>query len=176
MMISGKVWTFGDDINTDLMLPTAHMYSPKEVQAHHVFEANRPGWVKLVAKGDFVVGGKNFGTGSSRPAPLAMATLGIGCVIAETFNPLFFRNCVSFGLKALECPGITSAFEEGDTAELSLSAATVRNIRTGRTLQGTAIPEALLSLMEGGGIFPLLESEGLIGPAPADAANAAPGA
>ncbi|HVT54382.1 MAG TPA: 3-isopropylmalate dehydratase [Dongiaceae bacterium] len=174
-MISGKVWMFGDDINTDLMLPTAHMYSPKEIQAQHVFEANRPGWVKLVGKGDFVFGGKNFGTGSSRPAPLAMTTLGIGCVVAETFNPLFFRNCVSFGLQALECPGVTAAFQEGDIAEISLAEAKVRNTRTGQTLPGVAIPEALLSLMAGGGIFPLLESEGLIGPAPAEAAGAAQG-
>jgi 3-isopropylmalate/(R)-2-methylmalate dehydratase small subunit len=174
-MIAGKVWMFGDDINTDLMLPTAYMYSPKEVQAQHVFEANRPGWVKLVGKGDIVVGGKNFGTGSSRPAPLAMTALGIGCVIAETFNPLFFRNCVSFGLKALECPGVAGAFQEGDTIELSLADAAVRNPRTGQTLAGIAIPEALLSLMAGGGIFPLLESEGLIGPAPADAGNGAQG-
>jgi 3-isopropylmalate/(R)-2-methylmalate dehydratase small subunit len=148
------------------------MYSPKEIQAQHVFEANRPGWVKLVGKGDFVIAGRNFGTGSSRPAPLALNALGIRCVIAESFNPLFFRNSVSFGLLALECAGICVAFQEGDIAELTLETASVRNARTGQTISGTPIPEALLSLMQGGGIFPLLESEGLIGPAPEQAAGA----
>jgi 3-isopropylmalate/(R)-2-methylmalate dehydratase small subunit len=165
-MIRGRTWSFGDDINTDLILPAPFMYLPKEEQAKHVFEANRPGWINLVERGDIIVGGRNFGTGSSRPAPLALNTLGIGCLIADTFNPLFFRNCVSFGLPALECAGVSAAFKEGDTAEVDLAHATIRNARTGRKLDGLAIPEALLSLMLGGGIFPLLESEGLIGPAP----------
>ncbi len=163
-MITGKAWQFGDDINTDLILPAPFMYLPKEQQAKHVFEANRPGWVDLVKSGDVIVGGRNFGTGSSRPAPLALNALGIGCLIADSINPLFFRNCVSFGLAALECPGVSAAFDEGDVAEITLSAASVRNLRTGQTLTGVPIPEALLKLMQGGGIFPLLESEGLIGP------------
>ena len=172
-MIVGKTWLFGADINTDLILPTPFMYSPKETQAQHVFEANRPGWVKIVSKGDLVIGGRNFGTGSSRPAPLALNALGIGCVVADSFNPLFFRNCVSFGLPALECAGISALFEEGDAAEISLEHASVRNARTGEARTGTPIPEALLSLMQAGGIFPLLEAEGLIGPAPEQDAGAA---
>jgi 3-isopropylmalate/(R)-2-methylmalate dehydratase small subunit len=163
-MITGKTWEFGDDINTDLILPAPFMYLPKGQQARHVFEANRPGWVDLVKRGDVIVGGRNFGTGSSRPAPLALNALGVGCLIADSINPLFFRNCVSFGLPALECAGISAAFEEGDVAEITLERATVRNLRTGETLDGVPIPEALLKLMMGGGIFPLLESEGLIGP------------
>ncbi len=168
-MITGKTWKFGDDINTDLILPAPFMYLPKEQQARHVFEANRPGWVDLVSAGDIIVGGHNFGTGSSRPAPLALNALGIGCLIADSINPLFFRNCVSFGLPALECAGVSAAFDEGDTAEVDLAAARVRNTRTGETLAGLPIPKALLTLMQAGGIFPLLEAEGLIGPAPVNA-------
>jgi 3-isopropylmalate/(R)-2-methylmalate dehydratase small subunit len=171
-MISGKTWSFGDDINTDLILPAPFMYLPKTEQAKHVFEANRPGWVNEVGRGDVVIGGRNFGTGSSRPAPLALNALGVGCLLADTINPLFFRNCVAFGLPALECAGVSAAFQEGDAAEIDLKAAKVRNQRTGQVLDGLAIPEALLSLMLGGGIFPLLESEGLIGPAPEGAAEA----
>lgn len=169
-MIRGRTWKFEDDINTDLILPAPFMYLPKEQQAKHVFEANRPGWVDLVARGDVIIAGRNFGTGSSRPAPLALSALGIGCLVADSINPLFFRNCVSFGLLALECAGVSEIFEEGDEAEISMAESRVRNVRTGEALVGLPIPEALLSLMQGGGIFPLLESEGLIGPSPATGA------
>jgi 3-isopropylmalate/(R)-2-methylmalate dehydratase small subunit len=172
-MIEGKVWIFGDDINTDLILPSPYMYLPAAKQARHVFEPNRPGWVDEVSRGDFIVAGKNFGTGSSRPAPLALNALGIKCVITDSMNPLFFRNCVSFGLLALECPGVLASFKEGDMAEVSMDQGQVRNRRTGTALTGVPIPPALLSLMQGGGIFPLLESEGLIGPATEADAEAA---
>lgn len=163
-MISGKVWKFGDNINTDVILPTAAMYLRAAEQAKQVFAANRPGWAAQVQSGDFVLAGRNFGTGSSRPAALAMNALGLKCLIADSINPLFLRNCVSFGLQAIECAGVSAAFEEGDVAEVSFEDATVTNTRTGQTLNGLAVPAALLSLMRTGGIFPLLESEGLIGP------------
>jgi 3-isopropylmalate/(R)-2-methylmalate dehydratase small subunit len=167
-MIRGRTWKFGDDINTDLILPAPYMYLPKEQQAKHVFQANRPGWVDQVSRGDVIIAGQNFGTGSSRPAPLALNALGIGCLVAESINPLFFRNCVSFGLLALECAGVSEVFDEGDEAEISLKESKVRNLRTGEVRTGLPIPDALLSLMQGGGVFPLLESEGLIGPAPSN--------
>lgn len=164
-MISGKVWKFDADVNTDAILPTAVMYLPAAQQAKHVFSITRPGWAtEQVGEGDFILAGRNFGTGSSRPAPLALNALGIKCLIADSINPLFLRNCVSFGLQAIECDGVSVAFEEGDIAEVSLEAGTVTNRRTGAVLQGVVIPDALLSLMRNGGIFPLLESEGLIGP------------
>jgi 3-isopropylmalate/(R)-2-methylmalate dehydratase small subunit len=164
-MISGKVWKFGDDINTDAILPTAVMYLPASKQAKHVFSANRPDWAKdQVNKGDFLLAGQNFGTGSSRPAPLALSALGIKCLIADSINPLFLRNCVSFGLPAIECAGASDAFEEGDSAEVSFETGTIKNTRTGALLNGLEIPTTLLKLMQNGGIFPLLESEGLISP------------
>lgn len=171
-MITGKVWKFGDNINTDVILPTAVMYLPPAEQAKHVFASSRPGWAAEVRSGDFLLAGENFGTGSSRPAPLALKALGVKCLIANSINPLFMRNCVSFGLPAIECAGIWEAFDEGDTAEVSFENATVSNIRTALTFDGTVVPPALLSLMQKGGIFPLLESEGLIGPS----TNAAAGA
>jgi 3-isopropylmalate/(R)-2-methylmalate dehydratase small subunit len=165
-MISGRVWKFGEDINTDVILPTAVMYQAPAKQAIHVFSTQRPGWAEHEARpGDLLVAGRNFGLGSSRPAQLGMKALGIGCLIADSINPLFFRNCVSFGLPAIECVGVSEAFEEGDTAEVLLTEGIVRNLRTGQVLHGLPIPEALLSLMQRGGIFPLLESEGLVGPA-----------
>jgi 3-isopropylmalate/(R)-2-methylmalate dehydratase small subunit len=112
-MISGRVWKFGDNINTDYMMPGPALYLPEEERVRYVFQANRPGWVDLVKPGDFIIGGTNYGVGSSRPAALSLRNLKIGCLIAESINGLFFRNCVNFGLVALQCPGIHAAFEEG---------------------------------------------------------------
>jgi 3-isopropylmalate/(R)-2-methylmalate dehydratase small subunit len=163
-MLSGRVWKFGDDINTDLIQPTPYMYLPPAEQARHVFQANRPGWVDQMKPGDFIVAGRNFGMGSSRPAPLVLRTLGVACLVADSINPLFFRNCVSFGLLAFECQGVSAMFAEGDTAELEVEELNIRNARTCASLPLQPIPEQLISLMCSGGIFPLLEAEGLIGP------------
>ena len=163
-MISGRVWKFGDDINTDLMLPGSVMLKSEAEQARAVFAANRPGWVDDMKKGDVIVGGRNYGMGSNRPAARSLRNCGVGFLLADSINGLFFRNSVNYGLLALECPGAHAAFEEGDTAEFSLEDWTVRNPRTGATLKPLPIPERLLSMMRGGGIFPLLEAEGLIAP------------
>jgi len=113
--------------------------------------------------GDVIVAGRNFGMGSNRPAARSLRNLGIGFLLAESINGLFFRNSVNFGFLALECPGADAAFAEGDTAELELDAAwTVRNPRSGAVLAPAPVPERLLRLMRGGGILPLLEAEGLI--------------
>lgn len=166
-MISGRVWKFGDDINTDLMMPGPALYLPEAERIRYVFQANRPGWVDLVRPGDFIVGGRNYGVGSSRPAALSLRNLDIGCLIAESINGLFFRNCVNFGLLALECPGVHDAFAEGHTAEVWVQDFTVRNVDTGTVLQANPVPGPLVELMLGGGIFPVLERRGLIAPLPA---------
>jgi 3-isopropylmalate/(R)-2-methylmalate dehydratase small subunit len=167
-VLDGQVWSFGDDINTDLIAPTPYIYMPAKEQAKHVFEANRPGWVQQVKPGDLIVAGRNFGMGSSRPAPMGLAALSIGGVLADSINALFFRNCVSFGLLALECPGVSRMLEEGQRARISIEDFTVQNLATGATLPAVPIPSSLIRLMRRGGIFPLLESEGLILPRRAD--------
>ena len=163
-MITGRVWKFGDDINTDLMLPGPLLTASEEEQRRAVFSANRPGWVDEVQMGDIIIGGRNFGTGSSRPAARSLRNLGLGALVAESINGLFFRNAVSFGFLALECPGIHAAFEEGHTADIAIDTWTVRNRDTGTALLISPIPEQLLSLMISGGIYPLLEKQGLIAP------------
>ena len=163
-LVAGKVWKFGDNINTDLMLP-GNVHSGTEAeQMRAVFAANRPGWVDEMRPGDFIVGGHNYGMGSSRPAARSLRNIGVACLLADSINGLFFRNSVNYGLLALECPGCADAFAEGDTAELDLAAWTVRNARTGAVLAPQRIPERLLALMRGGGIYPLMEREGLIAP------------
>jgi len=168
-VISGRVWKFGDNINTDLMMPGPALYVSEAERVRYVFQANRPGWVDQVRRGDFIIGGKRYGVGSSRPAALSLRNLGIGCLIAESINGLFFRNCVSFGLLALECPGVHAMFEEGQTASVSTDDFTVRNNETGEVRKAQPVPRQLVDLMSGGGILPLLESQGLIAPLPANA-------
>ena len=164
MKFTGKVWKFGPNINTDLILPGALQYSPPEEQIKCVFQANRPGWVDEVRPGDIIIGGTNFGTGSSRPAARSLKLVGLACLVADSINGLFYRNAVNFGFPALECPGVANIFEEGHDVEVSFEDFTVRNITRGTTLQAPEIPASLMRTVEAGGIYNLLESEGLIAP------------
>jgi len=165
MNFTAKTWTFGDNINTDLILPGRAQLFTEEEQMACVFEANRPGWLNEISVGDVIIGGQNFGMGSSRPAARSLRNIGLGCLVAESINGLFFRNCVNWGFLALECPGISTAFTEGDVAEVSFENFTVTNQRTGETIQAGSIPEQLLNTMRAGGVFPVLEAEGLVAPA-----------
>ncbi len=161
-MIAGKVWKFGDNINTDLMLPGPLLLMPEEEQKEAVFSANRPGWVDEVQPGDIIVGGLKYGMGSSRPAARSLRNCGVAALVPESINGLFFRNAVNFGLLALECPGVHAAFKEGQTLEISLKDFTVANCETGAVLKAQPIPQTLLDLMLNGGLYPYLENEGLI--------------
>ncbi len=164
-MIAGRVWKFGDDINVEMMLPQAALYLSDKDRNRYVFQAHRPGWVDQVRAGDFIVGGRNYGIGSSRPAPLSLRNVGIACLIVESATDVFFRNAVNFGLLTLQCPGVHAAFAEGQTAEVSTDDFTVRNRETGVVLQAERFPKNLVALMLDGGVFPQLEREGLIAPA-----------
>ncbi len=164
MKFKAKVWKVGDNINTDLILPITVFYETPEKQARMVFHANRPGWVDQMQPGDILIGGKNFGMGSSRPAARSLKNVGLSCVVAHSLNGLFYRNCINFAFPGLECPGVDQAFEEGDVAEVDFDAAVVRNVTRGVTLTGRATPPNLLDLLKTGGIYPLLEKEGLIAP------------
>jgi 3-isopropylmalate/(R)-2-methylmalate dehydratase small subunit len=164
MKFKARVWKVGDNINTDLILPITAFYLTPEEQVSYVFSANRPGWVKQVQKGDILIGGKNFGMGSSRPAARSLKNLGLSCLVAPYINGLFFRNAVNFAFPALECPGVDEAFDEGDMAEVDVIAARVRNLSKGIELVAKPLPGPLLAIVNAGGIYPLLEKEGSIAP------------
>ena len=164
MNFKARVWKVGDNINTDLILPIQAFYLPAAEQPKYVFHANRPGWSDLVKPGDILIGGKNFGMGSSRPAARSLKNLGIACLVAPSINGLFFRNCVNFAFPAVECPGVDDAFNEGEVAEVDFDTGVVRNTARGTTLKGRPMPPRLLELVKAGGIYPLLEREGLIAP------------
>ena len=164
MKYRARVWKFPDNINTDLILPSASFYLSPEEQTRFAFQANRPGWVDLVQKGDIIVGGKNFGMGSSRPAARSLRNLGLGCLIAESINGLFFRNCVNFAFPAMACAGVDTAFTEGDVAEVDFANGVVVNVTQGKKLQAATLPKKLLDLLDAGGVYPLLERQGIIAP------------
>jgi 3-isopropylmalate/(R)-2-methylmalate dehydratase small subunit len=164
MKFKARVWKFGDNINTDLILPNKAFYLTHEEQAQFVFHANRPGWAQQVRKGDILIGGRNFGMGSSRAAARSLKTLGVSCLLANSLNGLFFRNCVNFAFPALECPGVHDGFEEGEISEIEFTQARVCNVTRGNELSGKPLPAALLELVMAGGIYALLEKEKLIAP------------
>jgi 3-isopropylmalate/(R)-2-methylmalate dehydratase small subunit len=164
MKFQSRVWKFGDNINTDLILPIQAFYLTPAEQAQWVFRANRPGWAEQVKAGDIIIGGRNFGMGSSRPAARSLKNLGLACLVAQSINGLFFRNCVNFAFPAIECADAFDAFEEGDVAEVDFDAATVRNVMRGKSFAAVALPPKLLDLLKAGGIFALLEKDGAIGP------------
>jgi 3-isopropylmalate/(R)-2-methylmalate dehydratase small subunit len=164
MKFTARVWKFGDNINTDLILPNVAFYLTPEEQVKYVFRANRPGWVELVQRGDILIGGSNFGMGSSRPAARNLKNLGLACLVADSINGLFYRNAVNFAFPAMECAGVPELFEEGDTAEVDFDTGIIRNVTRGTSLTGRTIPPQLLKIVDAGGIFSLLEREGSIAP------------
>jgi 3-isopropylmalate/(R)-2-methylmalate dehydratase small subunit len=161
-LLKGRVWKFGDNINTDLMMPNAAYEYPPSEQPKFVFSANRPGWSSEVERGDILIGGVNFGTGSSRPAAKQVAGLGVAALVAESINGLFLRNCVNFGLPAFPCVGVYEMFEEGDIAIVDYASCQITNARTGSSLYGKRLPQSLITLTLSGGIVPLLQREGYI--------------
>jgi 3-isopropylmalate/(R)-2-methylmalate dehydratase small subunit len=162
MLIVGKVWKFGDDINTDLIFPhTAFRVSPEE-QPKYVFSDNRPGWSSEIEHGDVIVAGRNFGTGSSRPGAVLLKRLGLGGMIADSMNGLFFRNCIGYGFPALQCEGISDLFQEGDIAEFDPLSGEIRNLTSGASAKGIPVSASMMETLEAGGVFELLTQKGYI--------------
>ena len=164
MKLTARVWKFGDNINTDLILPILAFYMNPQEQSRYVFHANRPGWVDQVQPGDIIIGGSNFGMGSSRPAARSLVTLQIGALVAHSINGLFYRNCVNWALPAIECPDIQDAFDEGEVAEIDYDTSLIRNVTRGTVLQGKPVPPQLVDIVKAGGIYNLLERDGSIAP------------
>lgn len=159
---TGKVWKFGDDINTDLVIPNFAVLMTLEEQLPHCFSANRPGWVDEVNPGDVLVAGRNFGVGSARNIGAVFHALGISGVVAESFNGLGLRNCINAGLPSLPCPGVLDVFAEGDVAEVEWTTGEARNVTTGATTMGNPIPTQLQNIVIAGGVEKVLRSEGYL--------------
>ena len=162
MKLRGRVWLFGDSINTDLMYPGFVTTLPEAERPKYCMGANRPGWSEQVKEGDILVAGKNFGCGSSRPAAKSLRSLGVSGVLAESINGLFLRNAINFGLPALSLEGVSRMFGEGDIAEVDVGSGYVENVRTGEKKVAVPLPQALIHIIESGGLLPLLIKEGYL--------------
>lgn len=165
--VTGRVWVFGDGLNTDDMYPGFAMKLDPAEAARHVFYHVRPGWTDLVGRGDVVVAGRNFGVGSSRPVADLFRILGVAGLMAEEFNSLFFRNAVNAGLPALTVPGVTGLFAEGDTATFDIATGEYRNLTTGASGRTRGLPPLLVEIVTGGGIMRRLAAQGYLPPPPA---------
>lgn len=159
--ITGKVRLFGDDINTDQIIQGRYLtlldYSE---MAAHTFEVMRPNFVKEIERGDVIVAGRNFGSGSSREeAPMVLKEIGISCVIAESFARIFYRNAFNIGLPVLIVPRIAKDAKEDQTVEINLVDGIVRFIETKEEFRGECIPERMLNLLQAGGAVALYKQQ-----------------
>lgn len=168
LVLSGRSWVFGDQVTTDDMFPGYAMRLPIAQAAHEMFNASRTGWPEIVQAGDIVVGGVNFGLGSSRPVALLFRELGVACLLGESFNSLFLRNCINYGLPILAVPGISSAVTEGDQLTVDVINATVHNHSTGAVLESKPYPQFLTEILRRGGLLQRLEEDGYLRPGTTD--------
>jgi 3-isopropylmalate/(R)-2-methylmalate dehydratase small subunit len=153
MTINGKAWNFGDDVNTDFILPGRYLEltDPKKLAAH-AMEGIDPIFAKKVKKGDVVVGGRNFGLGSSREhAPIALKHSGVEVIVAESFARIFYRNAFNVGLAAVECPGVGEKVKTGDKIEVDLVEGVI-NVNGKIQLKIKPLPGFMLTLLNEGGL------------------------
>ena len=153
--MKGKVWKFGDNVNTDEIIPARHLNTsdPKEL-ASHLMEDADPDFPSKVSAGDIIVAGENFGCGSSREhAPLAIKTAGVACVVAGSFARIFFRNSINIGLPIVQAPEAVEATQEGQSLEVDFEAGTITNLDTDKTYEFPPFPEALAGIIKEGGLM-----------------------
>jgi 3-isopropylmalate/(R)-2-methylmalate dehydratase small subunit len=161
MAIQGRAWTFGDGISTDHIAPGRlfHLRSNLPELAKHCLEDARPEFAGQVQPGDFVVGGRNFGQGSSREhAPTVIKLCGVGAVLAKSFARIFFRNCVNVGLPALIVD--TDFIHEGDRLEVDLETGIVKNLTTAEQKQAPPLPPVMRAIIDDGGLVPHIQKHG----------------
>lgn len=154
MKATGKVFKYGDNVDTDVIIPARYLNSsdPAELAAHCMEDIDKE-FVKKVKKSDMIVADKNFGCGSSREhAPLAIKAAGVSCVIAETFARIFYRNAINIGLPIVECPEAAKGIEDGDEVEVDFDSGMITNKTKGTTFQGQAFPEFMQKIIKAEGL------------------------
>lgn len=156
MKFSGKVIKYGDNVDTDVIIPARYLNtSVKEELALHCMEDLDPDFSKKVEPGDIIVAGSNFGCGSSREhAPVAIKASGISCVIAPSFARIFYRNSINTGLAILECPEASEGISDGDQIEVDTDSGEIKDITSGKVYKASAFP---------GFIEKIINSDGLVG-------------
>ena len=155
MQAKGSVFKYGDNVDTDVIIPARYLNSSDPVElATHCMEDIDKEFVKKVKKGDIIVADKNFGCGSSREhAPIAIKAAGVSCVIAETFARIFYRNAINIGLPIIECPEAAAAIEAGDEVEVDFDSGTIKDLTKGTSYKGQAFPPFMQKIIAAEGLI-----------------------
>lgn len=160
MIAKGRVFRYGDNVDTDVIIPARYLNTsdPKELASHCMEDIDKE-FVKNVQPGDIIVADKNFGCGSSREhAPIAIKESGVSCVIASTFARIFYRNAINIGLPILECDAAAKGIGAGDTVEVDFATGIIKNLSTGAQFQAQPFPEFMQKLIASGGLVGYIQS------------------
>ena len=155
MKATGRVFKYGDNVDTDVIIPARYLNTsdPKELAAHCMEDIDLD-FAKEVQEGDIIVANKNFGCGSSREhAPIAIKESGISCVIASTFARIFYRNAINIGLPILECDQAVKSIEAGDKLEVNFDTGVIKNLTKNEEYQGEAFPEFMQKIINSNGLI-----------------------
>ena len=156
-IVEGRAFTYGDNVDTDILAPGIYMKDPIEIIASHCLESLDPSFSSNVRAGDIVVAGAGLGIGSSREqAAEALKYLGIGALIAKSYGGIFYRNALNFGLPALVCPD-TDSIEAGDILRVDPAAGRIENVTRSETYHADPLPQFLLDMIASGGLVAHLE-------------------
>lgn len=155
MSVKGRVFKYGDNVDTDVIIPARYLNTsdPKELAMHCMEDIDKE-FVNKVKQGDIIVANKNFGCGSSREhAPLAIKTAGVSCVIASTFARIFYRNSINIGLPILECDEAVKGIDAGDELEVDFSTGVIKNLTKNQEYQGEPFPEFMQKIIDNDGLI-----------------------
>lgn len=159
MNAKGSVFKYGDNIDTDVIIPARYLntQSPAELAAHCMEDIDKT-FVTRVKAGDIMVGGENFGCGSSREhAPVAIKAAGIDCVIAKSFARIFYRNAINIGLPILECEAAANGIDAGDEVEVNFDTGVITDVTKGESWQAAAFPPFIQNIIKAGGLLKSLK-------------------
>ena len=160
-MISGKVWKYGDNVDTDVIIPARYLNDPDpKALASHCMEDIDASFAGSVREGDIMVGGWNFGCGSSREhAPISIQASGISCVIAASFARIFYRNAINIGFTILECPEAAEAIKAGDEVEIDLKTGVIEDKTSGQIFHANPQPGFIGEMIKAGGLLNYLKAK-----------------
>jgi len=161
MELKGRVWKFGDDVDTDAIIPARYLNtSDPEELAKHCMEDADPEFPAKVRPGDIIVAGKNFGCGSSREhAPISIKAAGVSCVVAGTFARIFYRNAFNIGLPILESPEAAAEVNEGDELAIDTAAGVITNLTTGKKYTASPVPPFMQQIIDAGGLIEYVKAK-----------------
>jgi 3-isopropylmalate/(R)-2-methylmalate dehydratase small subunit len=161
MILEGKVWRYGDNVDTDVIIPARYLNTSKpEELAKHCMEDIDTSFVGNVKQGDIMVAGRNFGCGSSREhAPVAIKASGVPCVIADSFARIFYRNAINIGLPLIELGAEVAGIKNGDTVKVDLGSGIVENVTTGKKFTVQPLPGFIQDIAQAGGLINYVKGE-----------------